>query len=110
MNIGRAMRAFTGIWTTGMIPQMLQTKMNVNSVSRNGVQPRPSGPIVCRMISSSTKSTVDSATFCTPVGTSACFAAGDEEQREDERHRDPHQQDDLVDREGAAAEECPATR
>ena len=41
MNTGRAMRAFTGIWTTGMISQMLQTKMNLNSVSRNGVQPQP---------------------------------------------------------------------
>ena len=25
------MRAFTGIWTTGMIPQMLQTRMKMNS-------------------------------------------------------------------------------
>ena len=36
-NTGSAMRAFTGIWTTGMTSQMLQTKMKLNSVSRNGV-------------------------------------------------------------------------
>ena len=32
------MRAFTGIWMPGMTSQMLQTKMKLNSVSRNGVQ------------------------------------------------------------------------
>ena len=30
------MRAFTGICATGMISQMLQTKMKVNIVNRNG--------------------------------------------------------------------------
>ena len=34
MNAGRAMRAFTGIWTPGIRPQMLQVKMKVKSVSR----------------------------------------------------------------------------
>ena len=37
MNTGRAMRAFTGIWATGTISQMLQTKMKLKIVSRNGV-------------------------------------------------------------------------
>ena len=60
-----AMRAFTGIWATGMISQMLQMNTKLNSVSRNGVQPIPSLPIVCRMIPSRTNSTTDSATFCT---------------------------------------------
>ncbi len=35
----------------------------------------PSGPIVCRMMPSRTKSTLDSAMFCTPRGTSWCFRA-----------------------------------
>ena len=41
MNTGRAMRAFTGIWTPGMTSQKLPTKMNVNSVSMKGVQREP---------------------------------------------------------------------
>ena len=47
---GRAMRAFTGIWATGMISQKLQLKTKMNSEPRNGVYLRPSGPIVSRMI------------------------------------------------------------
>ena len=49
---GRAMRAFTGIWATGMIPQKLQVRTKMNSVTRNGVYFRPSGPIVSRMMPS----------------------------------------------------------
>ena len=74
MNTGRAMRAFTGICARGTRPQMLQVRMKVNSVMRNGVIHRdlsPSGPIVWRTIPSSTKSTADSATFWMPVGTRA---------------------------------------
>ena len=64
----------------------------------------PSGPIVCMMMPSWTKSTTDSATFCTPVGTS-CWRrlAGEEEDGEDDGDREPHQEHDLVHREGAAA-------
>ena len=52
---------------------MFVTKMKVNIVRRKGVQWRPSGPIVWRMIPSWTKSTVASATFWTPWGTSSCL-------------------------------------
>ena len=37
MNIGRPIRAFTGICTNGISSQMLQTNTKVNSVSRNGM-------------------------------------------------------------------------
>ena len=67
------MRAFTGIWTEGMRPQMLVVRTNVNSVSRNGVNFRPSVPIVSMTMLSSMNPTVDSATFWMPVGTRACF-------------------------------------
>ena len=54
---------------------MLQTKMNVNSVSRNGAHAMPSGPIVCRMMSLRTKSTTASARFWAPAGTSCPLLA-----------------------------------
>ena len=66
------MRAFTGICATGMISQMFPTKMNENIIRRSGVYHSPSSPIVCRMMPLRTKSTVDSATFCTPTGTRVC--------------------------------------
>ena len=37
MNIGRAMRAFAGIWMSGSRPIRFRPRMNENSVSRNGV-------------------------------------------------------------------------
>ena len=51
------MRAVAGIWKIGMMPGRLQRKMKMNSDSRNGVQPRPSLPIVCMTMPSSMKST-----------------------------------------------------
>ena len=90
------MRAFTGICTTGMIPQMLQAKMNVNSVSRNGREAQALGAHRLQDDLSSTKSTADSATFWAPVGTSFCRGRRRRTAEHDE-HRDPHQEDDLVD-------------
>ena len=49
---GSAIRAFTGIWAPGMIPQMLQLRTKTNSDPRNDVYFRPSGPIVSRMMPS----------------------------------------------------------
>ena len=98
------MRAFTGIWMTGMISQMLQTKMKLNSVSRNGVQPQPSGPIVCRMMPFADE-VDDRLGHVLHAGRHELLApAGDEEERRTRAMTDsPHQQDDLVDRERA----CP---
>ena len=67
------MRAFTGIWTSGMISNSLPTNTKLKIVSRNGVQPSPDGPSVSRMMPLRTKSTADSATFCAPLGTSFCW-------------------------------------
>ena len=90
------MRALTGICATGMTSQMLQTKMKLNIVSRNGVQHRPSSPIVSRMMPLRTKSIVDSATFCAPRRHELRPAAGGEEEHEHDNDRAPHLEDDLV--------------
>ena len=50
------MRAFTGIWTPGMIPQMLQHEDEENSEPEERHVLRPSGPMVCRMMPSWMKS------------------------------------------------------
>ena len=83
------MRAFTGIWTTGMTSQMLPTKMKMNSVAGTASTSGPSWPIVCRMIPSWTKSTADSATFCTPVGTSCAPALATKKNGEDDQRPTP---------------------
>src|SRR5437762_12766426 len=70
-NIGSAIRALTGICTKGMTSHRLQNRMNVNNDVRNGVNLRPSGPMVSNTRLLSTKSMIDSATFCTPLGTNA---------------------------------------
>ena len=69
------MRALAGNWMSGMISKMLLKKMNRNSAVRNGRNAMPSGPMVCRMMPSTMKSTMASATFWTPVGTSAFLLA-----------------------------------
>ena len=99
------MRAFAGIWTKGMTSHRLQNKMNVNKVVRNGVNLRPSGPMVSITMLLSTKSMIDSATFCTPVGTNARLRLPATNKPIERSGRDPHQQDDLVDRERGVLEE-----
>ena len=47
--------------------------MKKNIVVRNGMNLRPSGPMVCMTTDSSMKSIPDSATCCTPAGTSDSF-------------------------------------
>ena len=47
---GRAMRAFTGIWATGMMPHTLQERMKMKREPRKDVYLSPSGPMVSRMI------------------------------------------------------------
>ena len=62
------MRAVAGIWMIGMTPGMLQRKMKMNRLSRNGVHLRPDLPIVCMTMLSSMNSIVTSARLRTPVG------------------------------------------
>ncbi len=66
--IGVAMRAVAGICRIGRISGRLQRKMKRKRLRRNGVQLRPSLPIVCMTMPSSTNSTDASATLRTPLG------------------------------------------
>ena len=67
-NAGRPIRAVAGIWMNGMMPGILQMKMNRNIERRNGVHPRPERPIVSMMMLRSTNSTSTSARLRTPRG------------------------------------------
>ena len=69
-SMGSAMRAEAGIWITGTISKMFVKNTKKKIDMRNGVYLRPSLPIVCMTMPSSTKLTDDSATFCIPDGTS----------------------------------------
>ena len=55
---GMAMRAVAGIWKIGMTPGMLQRKMKMKRLSRNGVHLSPSLPSVCITMPSSMNSIV----------------------------------------------------
>src|SRR4051794_6323556 len=68
MKAGTAMRALPGIWNVGMISVMLVNRMKKNIASKNGVQPKPSRPIVCITMPSWMKSMEASATFLAPLG------------------------------------------
>ena len=102
MNSGSAMRAFTGICATGMISQMLQTKMKLNIVSSKRRVAQPSGPIVCRMMPLRMKSTarLGDVLHAGRHELPACGCATNMKP-EHEDDREPHQQDDLVHAEGA---------
>ena len=59
----------------GMTSKMLMKKMKKNSDVRNGMNRRPSEPMVCITMFCSTKLMPPSATCCTPLGTRARFRA-----------------------------------
>ena len=67
---GMAIRAVAGIWMIGMMPGMLQRKMKMNRLSRNGVHFSPDLPSVCITMLSSMNSIVTSARLRVPVGAS----------------------------------------
>ena len=67
-----AIREVAGNWIPGMTSQMLMKKIQKNSVARNGAHFFPaSSPITSTAMLCSTSSKPDSATFWTPLGTSA---------------------------------------
>jgi hypothetical protein len=68
--MGTAILLFAGNCMPGTTSKMFEKSIKKNIVVKNGKYFLPSGPIVSITTDSSTKLTPDSATCCTPTGTS----------------------------------------
>ena len=68
--MGIAMRLLAGNWMNGTTSVMFENRMKKNIDVRKGMNFLPSGPMVCITTEFSMKFTPDSATCCTPTGTS----------------------------------------
>ena len=64
------MRLLAGNWIPGTTSKMLENRTKKNMVVRKGMYFLPSGPMVSMTTDSSMNVIPDSATCCTPAGTS----------------------------------------